>query len=112
MKTKWMHTAGTLCLSVILFSSAASARAGGVPPVELKTTSGTVGAVDARDKVLKLDGFLFPKTFVLGDNCTLWLADRKADSLADFQPGLQVTVDYRNVQGVLVASQIAEKKLS
>jgi hypothetical protein len=77
-----------------------------------KTASGTVATVSAADKVLSVRGMVFSKTFVLGANCALTVADHKAASLADFRPGEKVEVRYRNIDGVLIASSIAEVRLT
>ncbi len=112
MKTNLLHTARTLALGVLIAATTGAAVADDHPATDMKTTTGTIGAINPRDKVLSVQGMVFSKTFVLGDNCTLTATDQKAGSLADFRPGEKVDVSYRNVDGVLIASSVAEVRLT
>ncbi len=111
MKTKVMQMARTAGLAVLISACALCAYAGDKMAANDKTSSGTITALDAREKVLKIQGFVFSKTFVLGDNCTLALDDKTAASLGDFRPGQKVTVTYQDADGVLVADRITLDRL-
>ena len=76
-----------------------------------KTASGTITSLDAKEKVLKIQGMLFAKTFVLGDNCSLAVGNKADASLSEFRPGQKVTVNYRDANGVLVADRVTQNKL-
>ena len=76
-----------------------------------KTASGTITVLDAKEKVLKIQGLLFAKTFVLGDNCSLAVGNKADASLGEFRPGQKVTVNYRDADGVLVADRVTQDKL-
>lgn len=112
MKSNLLHAAQTLALGVLIAANTGVAVADDHPAADVKTTTGTIGAINAKDKVLKLQGMLFSRTFVLGDNCALMTTDLKSGSLADFRPGEKVDVNYRNVAGVLIASSVTEVRLS
>ena len=111
MKTNLLHAARTLALGVLIAANTSVAVADDHPAADMKTATGTIGTINAKDKVLKLQGMLFTKTFVLGDNCALTMTDMKTGALTDFRAGEKVDVSYRNVDGVLIASSIAEVRL-
>jgi Cu/Ag efflux protein CusF len=113
MKTNMISAAGTAGLAALLLvsASAISARAEDRTAATEKTTSGTITALDAKEKVLKIQGMLFAKTFVLGDNCSLAVGNKADASLGEFRPGQKVTVNYRDADGVLVADRVTQNKL-
>ncbi len=76
-----------------------------------KTASGTITVLDPKEKVLKIQGMLFAKTFVLGENCSLAVGNKADASLSEFRPGQKVTVNYRDADGVLVADRVTQDKL-
>ena len=112
MKMNLLYMAQTLALGVLIAATTGAALADDHPAADMKTTSGSINTINTKDKVLSVQGMLFSKTFVLGDNCTLTSTDQKAGSLADFRPGEKVDISYRNVDGVLIASSIAEVRLT
>jgi Cu/Ag efflux protein CusF len=75
------------------------------------TASGTITALDAKEKVLKIQGAFLPKTFALGDNCAFAVGSKADASLKEFRPGQRVTVNYRDVDGVLVADRVTQDRL-
>jgi hypothetical protein len=111
MKTKMMRVARAGGLAVMIFACAASTYAEDNPGANEKTSSGTITGLDAKAKVLKLRGFMFSRSFVLGDDCKLALDDKTAVSLVDFRPGQRVTVSYQNADGVLVADRVTLDRL-
>jgi hypothetical protein len=111
MKTNMRQMARTAGLAVLITAWAASACAEDKTADNHKTSSGTIAALDAKEKVLKIRGFMFNRSFVLGDNCMLALDDKTAASLGDFRPGQKVTVSYQDADGVLVADRITLDRL-
>jgi hypothetical protein len=112
MKTTVSGKARTLCATLLISAYALVAHADVNAPAKEKTCSGMITAVDAPDKVVKVQMYLFHKTFVLGDNCALALSDKSAASLADFRPGQKVKVSYIDAHGVLVADRVAQEELT
>lgn len=111
MKTMILRTVRTLCVTVLVSACAVSAYADGKMAAKEKTCSGTITAVDAKEKVIKVQRYLLNKTFVLGENCVLALSNKKEASLGDFRPGQKVNVNYIDASGVLVADRIAQEEL-
>jgi hypothetical protein len=113
MKSNMMTAAGTVGLAALLLVSAgaAIAYADDRTAANEKTASGTITALDAKEKVLKIQGMLFAKTFALGDNCSLAVGNKADASLGEFRPGQKVTVNYRDADGVLVADRVTQDKL-
>lgn len=112
MNTKLMRVSRTLCLALLLSNGVLAARADDVAVTGLKVAAGTIAAVDAKGKVLKVRKFMGVRTFVLGENCALTRVERKTVTFADFSPGEKVSVSYRDMEGVLVAAKIAEQPRS
>jgi Cu/Ag efflux protein CusF len=113
MKTNIKNAARTVGLAalVLVSSGAVSAYTGDRMAANEKTSSGTITALDAKEKVLKIQGMLFAKSFVLGDNCSLAVGNKADASLGEFRPGQKVTVNYRDADGVLVADRVTQDKL-
>jgi Cu/Ag efflux protein CusF len=113
MKTNMINAARTAGLAVLLLISAGavSAYADDKVTANEKTASGTITTLDAKEKVLKIQGMLFAKTFVLGENCSLAVGNKADASLSEFRPGQKVTVNYRDADGVLVADRVTQDKL-
>jgi hypothetical protein len=105
------RTAGALLATAIITAFAVCARADGTEAAKEKDYSGTITAVDAKEKVVKVQGYVLTKTFQLADNCELKLGEKKEASLGDFRPGQRVDVVYRDASGVLVASRISQEML-
>jgi hypothetical protein len=77
-----------------------------------KTYSGIIISMDDKAKVLKLRNYVFSKSFVLGEDCSLMSSDNKSAALSEFRPGQRINVTYRDASGVLIASKIAQEKLT
>ena len=99
-----------VCMSLLTLGPAATASADSTAPVAKPDQSytGTVVAVDLQEHILNVRGFLFGKTFNLGEQCTYLLPNQVAGSLADLRPGEKIQVRYQNAHGVLVADRIAQ----
>ena len=76
-----------------------------------ETWTGTLTAVNAREKTFKAEHLLFTKTFSLGEQCAISTLDNQKAALSDLRPGEKVKVRYQAVEGVLVADQVAERPL-
>jgi Cu/Ag efflux protein CusF len=112
MKTTILvRTARTLFTTALISAFAVCAHADGTTAAKEKTYSGTITAVDAKEKVVKVQGYLLTKTFVLADKCELKLGDKHEASLGDFRPGQRVDVVYKDAGGVLVANRISQELL-
>jgi hypothetical protein len=111
MKTNMTGMARTAGLALLISVCVASAYADDKTPANELSTSGTISALDAKEKMLKIQGVLFTKTFALGDDCILAVGNRADASLGEFRPGQKVTVQYRNVDGVLVADRVTQDRL-
>ncbi|HXC98150.1 MAG TPA: hypothetical protein VN048_02330 [Verrucomicrobiae bacterium] len=113
MKTNMISAARVAGLAALLLASAGAvcAYADDRMAANEKTTSGTITVLDAKEKVLKIQGMLLAKTFVLGDNCSLAVGNKADASLGEFRPGQKVTVNYRDADGVLVADRVTQDKL-
>src|ERR1700722_1687069 len=105
------RTARALFTTAIIAAFAVCARADGTTAAKEKTYSGTITIVDAKEKVVKVQGYLLTKTFQLADNCELKLGDKKEASLGDFRPGQRVDVVFKDAGGVLVANRISQELL-
>lgn len=98
-------------LAVLVSACAASAFADDKLAANEKTSSGTITALDAKEKVLKIQGILFTKTFALGENCALAVDNMTGATLDQFRTGQRVTVNYRDADGVLVADRVTQDRL-
>lgn len=114
MNTVLLRRVRTLCAAVLLTACAASTvRADATKmAAKEKTCSGTITALDANGKVITVQSYLFRKTFVLGDNCTMSLKDKNSAMLGDFRPGQRVNISYVDAHGVLVADRITQDVLT
>lgn len=73
---------------------------------------GTISAVDATERTVKVKEFLLTRTFSIGDDCAFALGNRKQAALADLKRGMEVEVAFRETGGVRVANRIAQKEMS
>lgn len=76
-----------------------------------KHFSGTVTAVNPKERIVSVKYLLFTRHFNVGEGCKVRFEDKPTASLADLHPGLKVKISYQNVQGVLVADQINQENL-
>ena len=76
-----------------------------------KTYTGTVKSVNANDRLLEVNGFMFGKRFNLGDNCTYDILNKNAGSISDLRSGERVVVSYQDAHGVLVADRVAQEPM-
>jgi hypothetical protein len=109
MKTKSLRL---LTLLAVALASATGwqALADGQP--KEKTYSGILVSLDAKEKVLKVKNYLFSKSFVMGENCAFKSSDNESAPLADFRPGQQIDVTYRDASGVLIASKLTRERMT
>lgn len=111
MKTTILRTARTLCATVLVLACAVSAYADGQTAAKEKSYSGNLVSIDAANGVIKVQKYLFHKSFVLGHDCALTLGDQSSASLGDFRPGQKVSVSYVDAHGVLVADRVAQENM-
>lgn len=88
-----------------LADDAAATATAGLPH---KSYTGLIRSVDAKEHTLSLKGFVFNKTFNLGDNCSYSMLGKDTATLSDVHPGQKVMVNYQDAHGVLVASRITQ----
>jgi len=110
MKLHSSQASTAVCLTLMTLGATASVSADPASPLTKpdKSYTGTVLAVDLPEHVLHVHGFLFGKSFNLGDHCTYLLPDQAAGNLNDLRPGEKIHVIYQNAQGVLVADRIEQ----
>ncbi len=77
------------------------------------TWTGTLRTVSMQENAVTGRGFLIlpGKSFPLAKGCTISTLDNNSATLGELQPGEKVTIEYQNVEGVLVAERIMEKAL-
>jgi Cu/Ag efflux protein CusF len=73
--------------------------------------SGEVTAVDPQNHQVTIRRHGSSKSFVIGDNCRVRLADKDNGTMQDIMPGSRVTVTYETPNGRWIARQIDEPSL-
>lgn len=112
MKISIIRKACNLCALTILISACAYiAYADDQPAPKDKAYSGNIVSIDPANRVIKLQKYLFHKSFVLGENCAFATGDKSTASLSDFRPGQHVIINYVDAHGVLVADRVAQKEM-
>ncbi len=76
-----------------------------------ETYTGTVAAVDLKERVLDVKGVLLSKKFNLGDTCTYTIVGKDTGSVGDLHPGQQVTVSY-HITSVLPADRVQQEPMT
>jgi hypothetical protein len=76
-----------------------------------KTYTGTVVSVDPKEHTLRMNRFMLSKKFNLGAACDYKLPDKSAGKVNDLRPGERATVNYQNVDGVLVADRVEQEAM-
>jgi len=76
-----------------------------------ESCAGTLTAIHTQDHTITVRRMLMDKTFHLGQHCAVSALDKKDAVVSDLRPGEKVEIRYQNVEGILVADQIAEKAL-
>jgi len=112
MKTTALRRWTAVCLSVLTAAAIISASADPQTTAAKhnKSYTGKVKAVDPKEHMLSVKGFMLGKTFNLGDSCN-YVFLKGAGTISDLRPGQKVTVCYQNAQGVLVANRIEQQPL-
>src|SRR5690242_3933501 len=101
-----------LTLTAALRASADQPAAPSTPAHSDKHYSGTIVSVDPGEHLLTVKGgFIFKKTFNLGDGCAYQLWEKPDGSAADLHPGEKVTVTYQDVHGVLIAGAVHQQPM-
>ena len=89
----------------------AAADDAGAAELPHKSYTGKIAAVNAKDRVLELEGVFVRKQFNLGDNCLFTKEDKSAGTINDLRPGQRVTVAYQESHGVRVADRVLQLPL-
>lgn len=72
-----------------------------------ETFTGELTAIDLNDRTVKAKAFFGSKKFSLGDNCTIVINGRMSKEMNQLRLGDRLEFSYDNVNGVNVASRIA-----
>lgn len=104
----WLAVFAVVCTATAAMPATADQPSATTRPD--KHYTGTVVSVDPNEHMLTVKSWLmFKKTFNLGDNCSYDLWPKSATTEAGLRPGEKVRVSYRNVHGVLIASQVQQQ---
>lgn len=76
----------------------------------IKEYTGTLQSIDAEERTVKIDKFLWSKSFNLAEDCTFIIGLDKKVTAEDLKPGLEVVVNYEEVNGIPVATHIAQRQ--
>jgi len=93
--------AGVLALLVAAQGSAWAASSD-------KSYTGIVDYVDTTEHTVSLLGSIFNKQFNLSPNCVYLLRDHGNGKISDLRTGENITVQYKNVEGVLVVNHVTQ----
>ena len=74
--------------------------------------TGTIQALDVKERAVKVKRFLSTKSFHLGESCQIAVGDKKGAAVSELRPGQKVEVHYKDASGVLIASHIAQQPMS
>jgi len=105
MKINALNVWKTVCL-LALMAAAAQAAAGAARPE--KSYTGIVNYIDSTEHVIDLHGALFDKRFNLSPACTCLIPNHDPGRISDLRPGENVTVWYKNAEGVFVADHLEQ----
>ncbi|HEY1173926.1 MAG TPA: DUF5666 domain-containing protein [Verrucomicrobiae bacterium] len=76
----------------------------------IKEYTGTLQSIDKEEGIVKIDKFLWNKTFNLAQDCAFVTGLEKKVAAEDMKPGMEVVVNYEEVNGILVATHIAQRQ--
>lgn len=68
--------------------------------------AGTLSAVDATERTIRVKYLLGEKRFRLADDCHVLVGDTLKEDLAGLQLGQKISLDYQEANGVLIASRL------
>ncbi len=106
---KWAVVCVSILAMTAALKSSADQAATALQPKE--TYSGTVAAVDPKERVLDVKGSLSSKKFILSDTCTYTIVGKDTGSVGDLHPGQQVTVSY-HIASVLPADRVQQEPMT
>jgi len=113
MKTSRLNSRIAVCLAVL--TTTAVIRASADQPATAvrpeKSYTGTVESVDLQEHTLNAKSFVFDRKFNLGAVCTYTLLDNSSGTDGDLRPGEKVAINYRDMDGVLVADSIVQQPM-
>lgn len=111
------HRTLLICLSglALLLALAAPADVAGKPDKKERSESrkesictGVLSAVDEKENTVAVRWLVFNKSFNLGKDCALVVAQKSQPKLADLRLGESVEVRYQDVDGVAVAHRVVQ----
>lgn len=110
MKTTALRTWTAIGLTVLITGAGFRALADQPATADSsdKTYTGTVTAVDPKERVLTVKGLLWSKQFNLGQDCKYVLLDKGLAAPGDLRAGQRVRVSYEKAHGVLVANRVTQ----
>lgn len=112
MKTKRMNAVIGATLVVAALQFAAPVSAGDQAGQKQHSTTGTINAVDANQRAVKVKHLLLTRDFNLANDCGIAVGNKTQASMADLKPGMEVDVCYTDADGVRVATRIEQQKVS
>lgn len=80
------------------------------PAADIQEYTGTISAVDAEERMVKVDKYFWDKSFNLAENCTYSVGMDREAVLDNLRPDMEVVVTYQDRDGVLVATHIAQRQ--
>jgi hypothetical protein len=72
------------------------------------TFTGALTAIDLSERTVKAKGTFGTKKFSLADGCSIVVGGKLNSPLRDLKPGDQLTFNYDEVNGINIASRVAE----
>jgi predicted RNA-binding protein len=112
---RWLAIGASVLTTTVTIPAAAD-----TPPTQTTSTmpkpdkdyTGTVIAVDPKEHVLSVKGWVFSKkSFNLGEKCAYTLLEKSTAEAADLHPGQRVVVNYQDVHGVLIADSVTQEPM-
>jgi Cu/Ag efflux protein CusF len=77
-----------------------------------KTLNGVATSIDQAEKTVSVKSFWGTRKLNVANDCKVSLPDKAQASLPDLRPGQHLEINYENAQGVLVAHQITQHKVT
>ena len=112
MKTQRMNAVIGATLVVAVLQFAAPVSAGDQAGQKQHSTTGTINAVDANQRAVKVKYLLLTRDFNLANDCAIAVGNKTQANMADLKPGMDVEVCYTDADGVRVATRIEQQKVS
>jgi len=112
MKTTKMNAVIGAALIVAALQLVAPTRAEEQTAQKQHAANGTINAVDANQRAVKVKHLLLSRDFNLANDCAIAVGNKTQANMADLKPGMEVDVCYTDADGVRVATRIEQQKVS